>query len=129
MAYGAPIRDNYRQAADYVAADLRGAKPAELPIGQPAEFDFVVNLKTAEALGLALPPALLAARGNDLARSSAARVAQHDAVAAALVNPAAEFVRGGARLGADPDLIARQRSAAALDQDRIAPASTSAWRC
>jgi putative ABC transport system substrate-binding protein len=60
MAYGAPIRDNYRQAADYVAKILRGAKPAELPIGQPTEFDFVINLKTAEALGLALPQALLA---------------------------------------------------------------------
>jgi putative ABC transport system substrate-binding protein len=60
MAYGAPIRDNYRQAADYVANILGGAKPAELAIGQPTEFDFVVNLKTAEAIGLALPPALLA---------------------------------------------------------------------
>jgi putative tryptophan/tyrosine transport system substrate-binding protein len=55
MAYGAPIRDNYRQAADYVAKILGGAKPAELPVGQPAEFDFVINLKTAQALGLALP--------------------------------------------------------------------------
>jgi putative ABC transport system substrate-binding protein len=60
MAYGAPIRDNYRQAADYVAKILGGAKPAELPVGQPTEFDFVINLKTAEALGLALPQALLA---------------------------------------------------------------------
>jgi putative ABC transport system substrate-binding protein len=60
MAYGAPIRDNYRQAAGYVSQILRGAKPAELPVGQPAEFDFVANLKTAEALGLALPQSLLA---------------------------------------------------------------------
>ena len=60
MAYGAPIRDNYRQAADYVAKILRGANPAELPVGQPTEFDFVINLKTAEALGLALPQALRA---------------------------------------------------------------------
>jgi putative ABC transport system substrate-binding protein len=60
LAYGAPIRDNYRQAADYVDRILRGAKPADLPIGQPTEFDFVVNLQTAETLGLALPPALLA---------------------------------------------------------------------
>ena len=59
MAYGAPIRDNYRQAADYAAKILRGAKPAELAIGQPTEFDFVINLKTAQALGLALPQALL----------------------------------------------------------------------
>jgi putative ABC transport system substrate-binding protein len=60
MAYGAPIRENYRQAADYVAKILRGASPAELPVGQPSEFDFVINAKTAEALGLALPQALRA---------------------------------------------------------------------
>jgi putative ABC transport system substrate-binding protein len=58
MAYGAPIRDNYRQAADYVAKILRGANPSELPVGQPTEFDFIINLKTAKALGLALPQAL-----------------------------------------------------------------------
>ena len=60
MAYGAPIRDNYRQAAGYVAKILRGANPAELPVGQPTEFDFVINLKSAETLGLALPQALRA---------------------------------------------------------------------
>jgi putative ABC transport system substrate-binding protein len=60
MAYGAPIRDNYLQAAGYVAQILGGAKPAELAVGQPTEFDFAINLKTAEALGLALPETLLA---------------------------------------------------------------------
>jgi putative ABC transport system substrate-binding protein len=60
MAYGAPIRDNYRQAADYVAKILRGASPAELAVGQPTKLDFVINLKTAEALGLTLPHALRA---------------------------------------------------------------------
>jgi putative ABC transport system substrate-binding protein len=60
MAYGAPIRENYRQAALYVNEVLHGVKPADLPVAQPTEFDFVVNLKTAEALGLALPQALLA---------------------------------------------------------------------
>ena len=60
MAYGSPIGDNYQQAADYVAQILDGATPAELAVGQPAEFDFVVNLKTAAALGLALPHTLLA---------------------------------------------------------------------
>jgi putative ABC transport system substrate-binding protein len=60
LAYGAPIRENYRQAADYVSQILHGAKPAALAINQPAEFDFIVNLKTAAALGLALPRALLA---------------------------------------------------------------------
>jgi putative ABC transport system substrate-binding protein len=59
MAYGAPIRDNYRQAADYVAKILCGAKPAELAVGQPTEFDLVINLKTAQTIGLALPQALL----------------------------------------------------------------------
>ena len=68
MAYGSPIRDNYRQAADYVAEILRGAKPAELAVGQPTEFDFVINLKTAAALGLALPQALLARADKVLAR-------------------------------------------------------------
>jgi putative tryptophan/tyrosine transport system substrate-binding protein len=60
MAYGAPIRDNYQQAADYVAKILRGAKPAELPVGQPTKFDLVINLNTAKALGLALPQGLRA---------------------------------------------------------------------
>lgn len=60
MAYGAPIRENYRQAADYVARILRGAAPAELPVGEPSEFDCVVNINTAAALGLTLPPELLA---------------------------------------------------------------------
>jgi putative ABC transport system substrate-binding protein len=64
MAYGSPVRDNYRQAADYVADILRGVKPAELAIAQPTEFDFVVNLKAAAALGLALPQALLARAGK-----------------------------------------------------------------
>ena len=60
MAYGAPIRENYRQAAVYVSRILQGAKPAELAVDQPTEFDLVVNLNVAEALGLALPQALLA---------------------------------------------------------------------
>jgi putative ABC transport system substrate-binding protein len=64
MAYGSPIRDNYRQAADYVAEILRGVKPAELAVAQPTEFDFVINLKSATALGLVLPQALLARAGK-----------------------------------------------------------------
>jgi putative ABC transport system substrate-binding protein len=60
MAYGAPIRDNYRQAAGYVSQILRGASPAALAVAQPATFDFAINLKTAQAIGLTLPPALLA---------------------------------------------------------------------
>ncbi len=60
MAYGSPIRDNYLQAAGYVSQILRGVKPAELAMAEPATFDFVVNLKSAAALGLALPQSLLA---------------------------------------------------------------------
>jgi putative ABC transport system substrate-binding protein len=60
MAYGAPIRDNYLQAAGFVSHILRGVKPAELAIAEPATFDFVINLKSAAALGLALPQTLLA---------------------------------------------------------------------
>lgn len=59
MCYGAPIRDNYRRAAGYVDRILRGAKPAELPVDGPTEFDFVINLKTAQTLGLTVPASLL----------------------------------------------------------------------
>ena len=64
IAYGAPIQENDRQAAIYVSRILGGAKPVELPVEQPATFDLVVNLTTAEALGLALPRALLARAGT-----------------------------------------------------------------
>ncbi len=60
MAYGAPIRENYLQAAAYVSQIVRGAKPSELVMAEPATFDFVVNIKSAAALGLALPQTLLA---------------------------------------------------------------------
>ena len=60
MAYGSPIRDNYLQAAGYVSQILRGVKPNELVMAEPATFDFVVNLKSAAALGLALPQSLFA---------------------------------------------------------------------
>ena len=60
MAYGANVADNFRRAADYVNRILKGAKPADLPIQEPVRFDFVVNLKTAKALGLTVPPSILA---------------------------------------------------------------------
>lgn len=61
MAYGAPIRENYRQAAVYVSRVLGGMKPAELPVEQPTQFDFVINLATAASIRRTVPPSLLAA--------------------------------------------------------------------
>jgi putative ABC transport system substrate-binding protein len=60
MSYGANIPDLFRRAADFVDRILRGAKPADLPVEQPIKFDFAINLKTAKALGLDVPPTLLA---------------------------------------------------------------------
>jgi putative ABC transport system substrate-binding protein len=59
MAYGANVPDNFRRAASYVDQILKGAKAGDLPIQEPVRFDFVVNLKTAAALGLTVPPSIL----------------------------------------------------------------------
>jgi putative ABC transport system substrate-binding protein len=55
MSYGFDERDQFRQGAIYVDKILRGANPAELPVQHPTKFEFVINLKTAKALGLDVP--------------------------------------------------------------------------
>jgi len=60
MSYGANYLDLFRRAGDYVDKILRGAKPGDIPVEQPTKFDLIVNLKTAKAIGLAIPDKILA---------------------------------------------------------------------
>jgi putative ABC transport system substrate-binding protein len=60
MSYGVDVIENYRRAAVYVDKILRGAKPSDLPVEQPTKFEFVINLKAAKQINLAIPPNVLA---------------------------------------------------------------------
>jgi putative ABC transport system substrate-binding protein len=67
VTYGPSLSESYRRAATYVHKILQGAKPAELPVEQPTQFDLIVNLKTAKAIGLEVPPSILV-RATELIR-------------------------------------------------------------
>src|SRR5262249_25396064 len=78
MSYGANFPAAFRRAAELIDKVLRGAKPADIPVEQPTKFDLVINLTTAKALGLEVPPSLLARGGAAVAWPFAAGAQQRE---------------------------------------------------